>query len=345
MPPRPSRRSSNYVVGEALRELLAGAIDYAGLFPPARLPMDVAVAKYAEHLRSPQAWLVSRFICPAKRLEEFAGDASRVREDVDEAWRVSVLATGGADAETFLAAWVADLGIASRFAGRHGVVGSVDAFEALLPATAVESCEVQRVASDALGALIQNRVSSPEWCAVAPEITLCFEIPFVGDWRHTVDGAITAISRLRGRHATIGIGAKVRTGGVDASAFPGPERLSYFIDRCAAAGLPFKATAGLHHPIRHFNVGVHARMHGFLNVFTAAVLRHARGPEFGASAIRTLLEDEGRDAFHFDAQTLRWREYELTAVELAVARREFALGFGSCSVDEPVADLTELRLL
>ena len=36
------------------RALLAGMVDYAGLFPPAELPLDDAVREYAAHLGDAQ---------------------------------------------------------------------------------------------------------------------------------------------------------------------------------------------------------------------------------------------------------------------------------------------------
>ncbi len=54
-----------------MRALLDGLIDYAGLFPPAALGMEDAVASYATYRRGPFAWMLGRFIVPAARLGEF----------------------------------------------------------------------------------------------------------------------------------------------------------------------------------------------------------------------------------------------------------------------------------
>ena len=54
----------------ALRALLEGLVDYAGLFPPAALPMAEAVANYATYLDSADAWALGRFVVPATRLED-----------------------------------------------------------------------------------------------------------------------------------------------------------------------------------------------------------------------------------------------------------------------------------
>ena len=50
--------------------LLDGIIDYAGLFPPAKLPMDEAFRRFLDHRSSADGWMLARFVCPAARLDE-----------------------------------------------------------------------------------------------------------------------------------------------------------------------------------------------------------------------------------------------------------------------------------
>ena len=70
--------------------------------------------------------------------------------------------------------------------------------------------------------------------------------------------------------------AKARTGGVTAGSIPSVEDVSRFIRCCYAVDVPFKATAGLHHPIRGMQALTYedesprSIMHGFLNVFLTA---------------------------------------------------------------------------
>jgi hypothetical protein len=60
------------VTADARHPLLRGLIDYAGLFPPARLGMEDAVAAYRSASDGPHAWMLDRFVCPASRLSELA---------------------------------------------------------------------------------------------------------------------------------------------------------------------------------------------------------------------------------------------------------------------------------
>jgi hypothetical protein len=135
-----------------------------------------------------------------------------------------------------------------------------------------------------------------------------------------------------------GLRAKIRTGGVTPDAIPGAERVARFIQRCRERNLAFKATAGLHHPVRCVRALTYetnapmSTMHGFLNVFIAAAL-----PQY---APQILLEENSR-AFAFDDGGLWWHDLRVTCEELVRLREQFAISFGSCSFEEPIADLKE----
>ena len=83
----------------------------------------------------------------------------------------------------------------------------------------------------------------------APEVY--FELPL----RDDVSFRILQIGEL-------GLRAKVRCGG---SVLPSVPALAEFVQACRRLEVPFKATAGLHHPVRSGDD------HGFLNLLAAAV--------------------------------------------------------------------------
>jgi hypothetical protein len=139
--------------------------------------------------------------------------------------------------------------------------------------------------------------------------------------------------------------AKLRTGGVRPEAIPTVGDVAAFIRACAERRLAFKATAGLHHPVRaphpltYEADAPRAVMHGFLNVFLAAALAW-----HGDSDIEPVLAETDPAAFRFDDRA-HWRDRSLDAGQVRDARRHFAHSFGSCSFDEPVRDLEALGLL
>jgi hypothetical protein len=134
-----------------------------------------------------------------------------------------------------------------------------------------------------------------------------------------------------------GAGAKVRCGGATPDMFPSPAQLAAFIVGCRDRGLAFKATAGLHHPIRD---GI---VHGFLNLLGASALAHAAGA--GEADLATVLLEADYNAFSLDDESFGVRGQRFGADAVAAARRELFIGYGSCSFSEPVDDLRSLGLL
>jgi hypothetical protein len=218
----------------------------------------------------------------------------------------------------------------------------------------------------------QMYLASPEsWMLnrlVLPAAKLA-EVPLRGDWRVTllVDGEAgplpaqveTLETRLPYRlslptycEAPIGriegAFAKVRTGGLTPEATPSSEALADFLMEAASRRIAFKATAGLHHPIRSLHPLTYATdspcatMHGFVNVFVAAAFAW-QGAE--RNAILDMLNDAHAGGFQFFAGELRWRGRSISTAQIESARRDLAHSFGSCSFAEPVADLRMLGWL
>ncbi len=142
--------------------------------------------------------------------------------------------------------------------------------------------------------------------------------------------------------------AKVRTGGLTLESIPPAEELAEFLCRAAERRLAFKATAGLHHPVLRDRPLTYAPdaprgvMHGFVNVFLAAAFAW-HGAD-GATVLKVLSETDAV-AFQFHDDRAYWRDQSLSMEQISEARLKFAHSFGSCSFEEPLADLRELRWL
>ncbi len=298
---------------DAARALLRDLIDYAGLFPPAALAMTASVPNYDAYSRSIWKWILGRFIVPVARLGEFEEAFAGLPTPTPglPSWRLSVLL--GSDP-------VADVARIREFNQR--VRNSASGRRAI-----IEAVEV-RVAN---GGEI-TRLSG----IVPAELATYFEIPLSG-----CGECIAAV-------AGCGRRAKIRTGGETADKFPAPESIVDFMRLCAAARVPFKATAGLHHPLRSVHrftyqpESASGIMHGFVNVFLAAAFLRAG---MNANLAAQLLEEQSARAFQFDLDGARWRERRLSRDEIAGARRDFSISFGSCSFTEPIDDLRSLHLL
>jgi hypothetical protein len=121
--------------------------------------------------------------------------------------------------------------------------------------------------------------------------------------------------------------AKVRCGG---KRTPTSAELARFVRACSHMGLPFKASAGLHRPVRS------GAAHGFFNLLAAALF-----PERAEEA----LDEQDPAAFAVDAEQLAWSGLEADAAAIARMRQERLRSFGSCSFAEPVDELRALAIL
>ena len=292
--------------------LLTGLIDYAGLFPPAALGMADAVREYAGHLASPDRWMLGRFVVPSARLDEFSAAADPILPHDDaSAWRLAALPSPD------IAGSVQAMG---EFNCRHAASGQGRAV--------IDTIEFK---------VTSARELAPVLARMPPWLTAYVETPLDDGMGAILDAVKAAGAR-----------AKVRTGGVTPGAFPTSESLALFIQATAERRLPFKATAGLHHPLRGaYRLTYDAdpplgTMFGFLNVFLAAALARQGGSH---AELVALLEERDSGAFTTGADRITWRGHLFGASALQELRQHAAVSFGSCSFREPTDELRDLAWL
>ncbi len=329
----PTLPSTSTYVLPSLRAFLEEIVDYAGLFPPAGLSLDHAIRNFARYRTQEEEWMLARFVIPVARLIDL-----EAHDDLFEAappTRFSVLGTGGDTPDAFLAHLETDFEAIATFHKRHAGQVAADVMEVRLPAALLMS----PASSPAFLNRVQEAVEQSPF-----DLALFFEAPLDKDFRRTIPAVLENLATHYGARASgTAVGLKMRTGGLEPDAFPSSEQLAFALAASRTAGVRFKATAGLHHPVRHFNDGVNATMHGFFNVFGAATLAFAHDLDEGT--IREILEEEDPATFHFTPDAFAWRTLEVDAATLRLARNAFAISFGSCSFEEPLEDLRALSLL
>ena len=163
------------------------------------------------------------------------------------------------------------------------------------------------------------------------------EVPFGSAGVAALDG----ISRF-------GMRGKIRMGGVVADSFPSISDVVRMLNSLMNAKVPFKATAGLHHPIRSIQPLTYEQqsakgtMHGFINLCCAAAVLHFGGAESDAEAV---LKEEDATAWRLTPDKMHWRHLSWTREQLSTLRREFFISIGSCSFKEPIWDLRSMGWL
>lgn len=298
------------LVLDARTAAFAALIDYGGTFPPASLGMSAAVDVYRGLRTAPERWTMGRFLCRASDLHDLAGVATSGMTRGEAPWSIGVIVdmSPGAAAS-----------IAQEFQREMAPAMEVGAAEVRIEAAAGPDEIV-----DAISSIDQDVACFIE---VDRGADLAPQIAAIGVALR--DGGMTG-------------GAKLRCGGPTADSIPSVEEVTEFVWEASLAGVPFKATAGLHEPIRRFDAALGVERHGFVNLLLAAVAADQGEPR---AVVADIVAETDRSAFGFGATTASWRHVAIPGSGIRRARRKGLLSFGSCDADEPIAELRTLGFL
>ena len=282
----------------AASALFSGLIDDAAMFPPKQAALGPALAGHLARRDRPEGRFAGLFLAPAAAAAELLD------------------ALGAAPPPT-------PLGLGLIGSSDPAVTGEATAL--LLKSERVRLRLVElppEPSGDPADAADRAAAVARSWGGGPPRL-LC-EAPhsWLGDDRITA--AASAFSKA-------GLGVKLRTGGADPGAFPTAAAVARFVTACAAHGVAFKCTAGLHRAVRRRDPVSGATHHGFANLLLATRLAVEEAP---AERVQSALEEGDQDAV---AENLRG----LSAEQAAAVRRLF-LGFGSCDTAAPAADMADL---
>lgn len=327
---------SETLLTPSLRALLKHVIDYAGLFPPAALSLHESIRNYAQYRHDPEAWMLGRFVLPVRQMDELASFSKLFREP--QPFLFSVLGRGGNSPEAFLDHFDGDVDTLQHFHADHRDRVRADVLEVPLPADILDapSAALRTFLGD-----VQRRLVM----AGTAKLDLFYEVPhsIAPAQLRAVAAALADHNSAQAVPARSTVGLKIRCGGTTPEAFPPDAHLVHVIAACRDAGVGFKATAGLHHPVRHYSETYESIMHGFLNVFGAAALAVEHNLDDGG--ILAVLQEDDPEAFQFTKEQFVWRDLPASLGTIHYVRDRMALSFGSCSFDEPRDDLKELELI
>lgn len=290
----------------SLHALVAHVVDYAGLFPPAALPMAEAVARHAMYLQSADAWMLGRFVVPASRLTELVEAAVPHFTTAAQPWRLSVLID---DAPT-------DAARLREFSAAQGERFIVEAVEG----RAASADEIERMIGE-----------------FEPGLERYVELPHRDDPRVMLESVRRAGGRAKIRTGGVTPGAFPSAAEIARFIVCCAESGVAFK---ATAGLHHAVRGD--YRLTYEPDAVCTPMFGFLNLFAASALAAAGLSE---TALVPLLEERRGAALAFDVDGMRWRDHVVPLDRIVHARHTLAVAFGSCSFEEPRDDLRELALL
>jgi hypothetical protein len=246
--------------------------------------------------------MLDRFVLPAPRLQEFIKLLLREEPSASQHWSLSVILSKN---------WEAELNQIEQITETELYTNGSFRISALEVAP-LSPIEIQQISIN-----------------LPTEINTFFEIPFDAD----LGPYLNILQKL-------GASAKLRTGGVTSDAFPQSTELAQRILSLANAQIPFKATAGLHHPLHGYS---NTKLHGFLNVAIVSAFAYQKAITLDEAV--AILEEPSIDAFEFRDTEVRWHDRTLLLAAIENSRQHFFRSFGSCSFQEPIDDLYDLKLL
>ncbi|MCG8633607.1 MAG: hypothetical protein MI863_07245 [Desulfobacterales bacterium] len=289
----------------AFKQFMTGIIDYAGMFPPAALDPGTALKNYRTYLGTEFRWMLNNFILPVSKLS--------LTEPADDlSLSVIIKDPVSEDEKKMLSQW------APR----------IQALETVLPEKPDTPSEVAACLED-----FRAQAAGAGRAGIFVETT--------GPERFST--VIEVLARINRSSSGGRFGFKLRCGGADKAAVPSPERVAAVIASCRDHDIPLKFTAGLHHPFFGFSESLGTVRHGFINIFSAALL--AFSCSLCKEEIRACLTDGNKKSFVFSGTGFSWQGRSVGIDAIERLRREKVIGFGSCSFEEPLADLVSLKLL
>jgi hypothetical protein len=224
-----------------------------------------------------------------------------------------------------------------KYPWRISLLASGNLEKTLKKVAEFNQANLDKATIDTLEIKVENAVEIAEAQKLLPAgVRAFFEIPH----DEILTDFITALAISK-------LGAKIRTGGITQDAFPSTDAIIKFMRICIAANIPFKATAGLHHPLRCTKPLTYADdapkglMHGFLNLFLSACFLRQ---DLNSSAVHLLMNETVASRFTFSEEGITWNGRTISHKEISLTRLKNAISFGSCSFLEPVEDLQNLEI-
>jgi hypothetical protein len=319
--------------------LLRQSIDYAGLFPPASLSLSETVENYRLHRNSTASLMLSRLVIPVSKLAELG---QTVESQSRKESQSPVPQPTQAGSVWPIAALLNPILQPTDRLLLKQALETIRAFNQQFDRHPQQPLKV-----DSLEFRFNfSAIPLPELYGLVQAFRCYLEIDCLSD----PEPAIAAISRLNSEIAggfsdgsSFPLSAKIRTGSTQADQIPSSAAVARFIDGCRRHQVSFKATAGLHHPLRgEYPLTYEAdapmgMMHGYLNVFVGTMLSLRHGIDQN-QLVQVLEEREGQQ-FLFDQRGLHWRGLIVESEIIEQLRGQGIHSFGSCSFEEPAAEL------
>jgi hypothetical protein len=305
-------------------------IDYAGIIPPSNLDIKSAFRNYIKYISGEEKWMIGKFIIPARKLISLS--FMNETEELSNPVELAVLLTDENLFCDFNSSLYNDIKNIKEINSSHF---SLNTFELKLP---LDLCN------------IDNFCKIPEFLdktyysiseSIKSNANIFFELNINDDWKYLIPVFSEMLSNYKMEDN--GVGFKFHTGNIIEDSIPSTEKISLAIFSCNDAKVPFKATAGFHHPIRCFDNSTSTKMHGFINVFGAGIQTFMH--KLSKESLAEIINDENPENFVFSDNGFNWKNFFVDKDEIEFTRNNFMISFRSDNFDKPREDLKYLNLL
>jgi hypothetical protein len=296
--------------------LQQGLIDYAGIFPPSKLPLEQALQNYIRYQGEEERWKLNSFIVSFNELVNLL----KLLENIEQVPKIDLTVTlPKLEADVFTARIEELEQVVQKVMQQLPKQVQIVGLEVAIPNTSKPT--LHRVAQ------LSTTLSIQLFC----------EISILTQSEEVIIANIEDIQLFnKKRKQLASLALKLRTGGVTEDLFPTPSNLAHAIAQSAKHQLMIKYTAGLHHPIRMYRDEVKTNMYGFVNVVAATL--YAYEFKLTAHEIKKILIEEDASAFQITETSIQWQSYCLQSEKIEQLRQAFKVCFGSCSFDEPKSE-------
>ena len=295
--------------------LFSSIVDYAGLFPPAKLNLQQVMVNYNRYRLADQSWMLGNLVLPISRLQEFETLLPIFPSEAEQTkfWPLSLIVNEPLESAI---AKVQSLNKNNKIA-----IAALE-FPLLSPR------EIERFLP-----------------LLPTEIETYFEIPCSGDLKEYL--SVLKETKTSAKVRTGGLKAEAFPTVEQLGQFIW-DCAKTGISFKATAGLHHLLPG--QYPLTKNQGTSTAAMHGFMNVAVSAAFVYWQKLTF--PELLTVLQESSLDNFQFNTQGIHWcdrplgrralPERLLNLSELEAARKHFFRSFGSCSFQEPVDELIEL---
>lgn len=318
---------------QSLNIFMHKLLDYAGLFPPAKLPLLESLINYAAYTKHAQKDWLGRYILPCNKISasmEIILAQNLFKKNKHRA-EFSIILNTSENLINLNNIIAEDVKLISEMHNKLKEYINIDSVEfcppkeAYLPNKILHFHTVLELYTNQLTLLKHLK-------------EIYIEIPFSENINEYVD----ILAKFNSKNSTK-FSLKLRTGGVTPAQIPSAYHVAQAIRLSAEHLLPLKATAGLHVPIPNDNPEVGARLHGFLNIFSCLLLCYDN--LLSITEMENIILNYSYSDFNFTDKGLSIGNKFISNDTMNRLRNSFIKSFGTCSFLEPIEHLHENNFL